>query len=263
MRTGQQVLILQAFLNKKREEKLAQPNFATTSRTAFVHECTWLSNKLTNNWDTGCQQMRYCLDFVAGTAGMRYRTFFQKREYRTAAQWDPAFHLMGALTSIKCCKLRGKCLYSSGPISPIWMRITLISPWTSTWWRPTWKVCQGHKSLNEKLLSWNRVQKLALICYPRGFGVRDSTKGLQNQFWVILPASQTLPLLQFGTRWGSCRPHQARTLGWGWQSAACSLSCGPPPAPGGLWGQADRLSGLVVTLTHRCVNTKASLFLLP
>lgn len=169
MRTGQQVLILLAFLNKKREEKRAQPNFATTPTT-------WLSNKLTNNWDTGCQQMRYCLDFVAGTAGMRYRTFFQKREYRTAAQWDPACHLMGALTLIKCCKLRGKWLYSSGPISPIWMRITLISPWTSTWWRPTWKVCQAHKSLNGKLLAWNGVQKSELICYPRGLGVRDSNK---------------------------------------------------------------------------------------
>lgn len=155
---------------------------------------------------------------MAGTAGIRYRTFFQKRKFRTTAQWDPARHLMGALVLIRCCKPRGKCLYSSGPISPIWIRIILISPWISTWWRPTWKIWHNDPQ-------WET------------FSLKSSEEWRKkNQFSKILPASRTLPVLQFGTRWGSCRPHRPVTSGWGWPSAACSRSCGPPPAQDGLWG---------------------------
>lgn len=88
-----------------------------------------------------------CEHFVAGRAGIRYRTFFQKCEFHEAAPHEPSFHLMGALFRIRCCKPGGRCLYPSGPVSPIWIRITLISCWTSAWWSPTWK-CGSTSLLN-------------------------------------------------------------------------------------------------------------------
>lgn len=154
---------------------------------------------------------------MAGLAGIRYRTFFQKCEFHEAAPREPSFHLMGALFRIRCCKPGGRCLYPSGPVSPIWIRITLISCWTSAWWRPTWKC--GSTSL-----------------FNRNFASPPTDPVFMYQFVKIIPASQSLRLsfvamqdLQVGLL---CQ--QDQNLGWGWQSAACSAACILPPAPGGL-----------------------------
>lgn len=88
-----------------------------------------------------------CEHFVTGLAGIRYRTLFQKCEFHEAAPRECSLHLMGALFRIRCCKPGGRCLYPSGPVSPIWIRMTLISCWTSTWWSPTWK-CGSTSLLN-------------------------------------------------------------------------------------------------------------------
>lgn len=76
--------------------------------------------------------------FLAGVAGIRYRTLFQKWEFQAVAPRVPSGHLMGALLRIRCCSPEGRCVYPWGPVSPSWIRITLISLWTRAWWSPTW-----------------------------------------------------------------------------------------------------------------------------
>lgn len=88
----------------------------------------------------GLQIIASCGHFLAGVAGIRYRTLFQKREFQATAPREPSRHLMGARLRIRCLKPGGRRAYPSGPVSPSCITITLISLRSRAWWSPTWKM---------------------------------------------------------------------------------------------------------------------------
>lgn len=94
---------------------------------------------------------------MAGTAGIRYRTLFQKREFSVAPHRDWCRHLSGELFRIRCCRLEGRWENPPGPESPICMRITPSSLWMSAWCSTIWKresCCIKHADIkrNERVL---------------------------------------------------------------------------------------------------------------
>lgn len=92
---------------------------------------------------SGFQIIADCEHSLAGVAGIWNRTLFQKREFHEAAPREPSGHLMGALWRIRCCNPGGRCLYPSRPMSPISIRITLISLWTSARCSPSCKMIRS------------------------------------------------------------------------------------------------------------------------